>query len=180
MAQNDAVFFLFILERSQEEQICRRLCGLSRISKMENKTEIKPTSSAYILIDMCVDEAPQIKIKTRVCVDTGADMTICSHTFIIKKFGEETLQSYVKEMENPPRLKSASGHSLKVFGFIELDLFLGEYKLPLKVMVYENKADFLLLGADAFYDRLIFVSLFQLCRLGRLRLSAVWLWSGEL
>ena len=127
-----------------------------RISKMENETEIKPTGSAYILIDMCVNEAPQIKIKTRVCVDTGADMTICSHTFIIKKFGEETLQSYVKEMENPPRLKSASGHSLKVFGFIELDLFLGEYKLPLKVMVYENKADFLLLGADAFYDRLIF------------------------
>ena len=32
MAQNDAVFFLFILERSQEEQICRRLCGLSRIN----------------------------------------------------------------------------------------------------------------------------------------------------
>ena len=33
MAPNDAVFFLFILERSQEEQICRRLCGLSRIYK---------------------------------------------------------------------------------------------------------------------------------------------------
>ncbi len=55
-----------------------------QISKMENETEIKPTGSAYILIDMCVNEAPQIKIKTRVCVDTGADMTICSHTFIIK------------------------------------------------------------------------------------------------
>ena len=52
-----------------------------RISKTENETEIKPTGSAYILIDMCVNETPQIKIKTRVCVDTGADMTISSYFY---------------------------------------------------------------------------------------------------
>ncbi len=83
-------------------------------------------------------------------------MTICSHMFIIKKFGDKALQTFVKEISNPPRLKSASGHPLKIFGCIELNLYLGEYEMSLKVMVYENKADFLLLGADAFYDRLIF------------------------
>jgi len=105
---------------------------------------------------MSVIEAPELKVNARVCVDTGADMTICSHVFIIKKFGEKALKTFVKEISNPPRLKSASGHPLKIFGCIELNLYLGEYELPLKVMVYENKADFLLLGADAFYDRLIF------------------------
>ena len=105
---------------------------------------------------MSVIEAPELKVNARVCVDTGADMTICSHVFIIKKFGEKALKTFVKEISNPPRLKSASGHPLKIFGCIELNLYLGEYELPLKVMVYENKADFLLLGADAFYNRLIF------------------------
>ena len=32
MAPNDAIFFLFILERSQEQHSCRRLCGLSRFN----------------------------------------------------------------------------------------------------------------------------------------------------
>jgi len=83
--------------QSSDEMVGISDIPIFRISKMENETEIKPTGSAYILIDMCVNEAPQIKIKTRVCVDTGADMTICSHTFIIKTiFGgiQITLESY--------------------------------------------------------------------------------------
>ena len=127
-----------------------------KINKIEIGVDSKPIGSAYILINMSVTEAPELKVNARVCVDTGADMTICSHTFIIKKFGDKALQTFVKEISNPPRLKSASGHPLKIFGCIELNLYLGEYEMSLKVMVYENKADFLLLGADAFYDRLIF------------------------
>ena len=128
-----------------------------RVNKVEvGSVEPKPVGSAYILINMSATEAPELKVNARVCVDTGADMTICSHTFVIKKFGDKALQTLVKTISNPPRLKSASGHPLKVFGCIDLDLYLGEYKLSLTVMVYENKVDFLLLGADAFYDRLIF------------------------
>jgi len=124
-----------------------------KINKIEIGTDLKPVGSAYVFINMSVIEAPELKVKARVCVDTGADMTICSHVFVIKKYGEKALETFVKEISNPPKLKSAL---LKIFGCIELNLYLGEYELPLKVMVYENKADFLLLGADAFYDRLIF------------------------
>jgi hypothetical protein len=46
---------------------------------------------------MSVIEAPELKVNARVCVDTGADMTICSHVFIIKKFGEKALKTFVKE-----------------------------------------------------------------------------------
>jgi hypothetical protein len=127
-----------------------------KINKVEMEADLKPIGSAYILNNMSIIEALELRVNARVCVDTGADMTICSHVFIIKKFGEKTLETFVKEISNPPRLKSASGHPLKIFGCIELNLYLGEYELPLKVMVYENKADFLLLVADAFYNRLVF------------------------
>jgi len=102
---------------------------------------------------MSVNETPELRVNACVCVDTGADKTICSHVCIIKKFGEKVLKTLVKEISNPPKLKSAS---VKIFGCIELNLYLGAYELLLKVMVYVNKADFLLLGADAFYDGLLF------------------------
>ena len=89
-----------------------------KINKIEIGIDPKPMGSAYILINMSVIEAPELKVNARVCVDTGADMTICSHVFIIKKFGEKTLKTFVKEISNPLRLKSASGHPLKIFGCI--------------------------------------------------------------
>jgi hypothetical protein len=69
-------------------------------------------------------------------VDTREGMTICSYKFLIKKFGEETLKTFVKKISNQPRLKSASGHPLKIFGYAKLNLYLGDYEVPLEVMVY--------------------------------------------
>ncbi len=66
-----------------------------KINKIEIGVDPKPIGSAYILINMSVIEAPELKVNARVCVDTGADMTICSHVFIIKKFGEKTLQPHL-------------------------------------------------------------------------------------
>jgi len=54
-----------------------------KINKIEIGTDLKPVGSAYVLINMSVIEAPELKVKARVCVDTGADMTICSHVFVI-------------------------------------------------------------------------------------------------
>jgi hypothetical protein len=146
-----------------QSQISDEVIGISdipifRISKVEEGevTDDKPVGSAYVIVDMNITLNPEKVVKTRVCVDTGADMTICSHTFLIQRFGEKSLETFVKTISNPPRLKSASGHPLKVFGCVDIDLYLGEYKMTLGVMVYENKADFLLLGADAFYNRLVF------------------------
>ncbi len=64
------------------------------------------------------------------------DMTICSYKFLIKNLGEETLKTFVKKISNKPRLKSASGHPLKIFGCAKLNLYLGDYEVPLEVMVY--------------------------------------------
>ena len=55
-----------------------------KINKVEIGTDPKPIGSAYILINMSVIEAPELKVNARVCVDTGADMTICSHVFVLK------------------------------------------------------------------------------------------------
>ena len=67
-----------------------------RVNKVEvGSVEPKPVGSAYILINMSATEAPELKVNARVCVDTGADMTICSHMFIIKKFGDKALQTFV-------------------------------------------------------------------------------------
>ena len=78
-----------------QSQISDEVIGISdipifRISKIEEgeKTDGKPMGSAYVIVDMNITLNPEKVVKTRVCVDTGADMTICSHTFLIQRFGE--------------------------------------------------------------------------------------------
>jgi hypothetical protein len=115
-----------------ESLISDEVIGISdvpifKINKVEIGADPKPIGSAYILIKMSFIEALELKANARVCVDTGADITICSHVFIIKKFGHKALKTFVKEISNPLRLKSASGHPLKNFGCIELNLYLGKY-----------------------------------------------------
>ncbi len=63
-------------------------------------------------------------------MDTNQDMTICSYKFLIKNFGEETLKTCVKKISNQP------GHPLKIFGWAKLNLYLGDYEIPLEVMAY--------------------------------------------
>ena len=68
-----------------QSQISDEVIGISdipifRISKVEEGeiTDDKPVGSAYVIVDMNITLNPEKVVKTRVCVDTGADMTICS------------------------------------------------------------------------------------------------------
>ncbi len=57
------------------------------------KQNMLPRRITKILVDMNITLNPEKVVKTRVCVDTGADMTICSHTFLTQRFGENSLET---------------------------------------------------------------------------------------
>ena len=66
-----------------QSQISDEVIGISdipifRISKVEEgeRTDDKPVGSAYVIVDMNITLNPEKVVKTRVCVDTGADMTL--------------------------------------------------------------------------------------------------------
>ena len=134
-------------------------------SKTENETEFdvninlveqldKPPGSAYITVKMCIEQSTKL-VLANVCIDTGADITLCDSTYLINHFGINVLKQ-ITPLEKAPKLKSASGHCLKILGKVELKLYLGEYELIVQVIVHESKANIFLLGSDSFYDRLIY------------------------
>ena len=114
----------------------------------------KPIGSAFISVKISVGKSNK-SVEAHVCIDTGADITLCDSAFLITHFGDNVLKNVVV-MAKPPKLRSASGHCLKILGRIRLVLFLGEYELNTHVIVHEGKANIFLLGSDSFYDRLIF------------------------
>jgi len=114
----------------------------------------KPQGSAYINVQIMVGGTTKT-VYADVCVDTGADMTLCTDTYLIKTFGQSIIR-YIKPMEAPPKLRSASGHRLKILGEINLVLNLNNFVLNLWVIVQENKVNVFLLGSDSFYNKLIF------------------------
>ena len=126
---------------------------IMRISSDE-KTAKKPLGSAYIHIKMSIGRSSK-QADVYICIDTGADITICDSTFLINHYGENALK-HVVVMSKPPRLRSASNHCLKILGRVKVTLFLGTYELNTHIIVYEGKSGIFLLGSDVFYDRLIF------------------------
>ena len=132
--------------------------GLSDIPIMkissDEKTAKKPIGSAYIHIKMSIGKSNK-KSDVYICIDTGADITICDSTFLINHFGESALK-HIVVMNKPPKLRSASNHCLKILGKVKVTLFLGTYELSTHIIVYEGKSGIFLLGSDVFYDRLIY------------------------
>ena len=114
----------------------------------------KPKGSAYISIKMSIGSSKQM-INTDVCVDTGADFTLCDSAFLQSHFGVNALQ-HIFQPEKVPKLRSASGHELKILGKVKLTLYLGEYELKLRVLVHKGTTGMFLLGSDSFYNRLIY------------------------
>ena len=90
-----------------------------------------------------------------LCVDTGADFTICDSAFMKAHWGKDAL-NHLTQPDQLPKLRSATGHNLKMLGIVKGTLLLGEYKLTIRVLVYEGSMSVFLLGSDAFYDRLIY------------------------
>ena len=116
--------------------------------------ENKPPGSAFISVKLSIEQS-KYSTQTNICIDTGADITLCDSTFLTNHFGSDVL-TYIYPSDKIPKLRSASGHSLKILGKINVCLYLGEYKLKVPVIVHESKANVFLLGSDSFYDRLIY------------------------
>ena len=114
----------------------------------------KPKGSAYIRVKIRLDDSNQ-SVEAYVCVDTGADITLCDSTYLITHFGSDALK-YVIPMSDPPKLRSATGHNLEILGRVPLTLYLGEYKLETQVITYKGTSSIFLLGNDSFYGRLIY------------------------
>ena len=120
----------------------------------DNVTAKKPLGSAYIHTKMSIGRSNK-KSDVYVCIDTGADLTICDSAFLIHNFGENALNQ-IAVMNKPPKLRSASNHYLKILGKLKITLYLGSYELNTHIIVYDGKKGIFLLGSDIFYDRLIF------------------------
>jgi len=121
---------------------------------VNEKGTCKPRGSAYITVLMRIGQTQDIAT-VNICVDTGADLTLCTLSFLKKAFGEGVTK-YIRTMRNPPRLRSATGHQLEILGRVNLIIYMGTYKLDIWVVVQEGDTNIFLLGSDVFYDRLIF------------------------
>ena len=114
----------------------------------------KPKGSAYVFIQMKLDEC-KYPVDAYACVDTGADLTLCDSAYVIAHFGRHAL-TQLRPISKPPKLRSASGHNLKILGKLIVTLYLGEYEMECNVIVYEGDSSMFLLGNDSFYGRLIY------------------------
>ncbi len=59
------------------------------------------------------------KTDVYVCVDTGADLTLCDSLYLTYNFGPNALK-HVMAMNKPPKLRSASSNYLKILGKVWL------------------------------------------------------------
>jgi len=115
---------------------------------------VKPKGSAYVAVTVRVAHTSKT-VKADICVDTGADITICTSAFVINLFGVNVLK-HIMPLKNPPRLRSATGHRLVIKGRINLLIGIGTYLLDTWVLVQDSGANVFLLGSDNFYNRLIY------------------------
>jgi len=114
----------------------------------------KPRGGASIDIQMSLRNLKK-RVNATICVDTGADFTLCDSAFLIQHFGDDALK-HLYYPDKIPSMKSASGHQLELLGKIKLDLHLGEYELKVNVIVYKSETNMFLLGSDSFYNKLIY------------------------
>ena len=123
-------------------------------SLAESEVTSKPCGSAHITVTARIGQTTET-VTVNICVDTGADMTLCTVAFLQDVFGDSYVK-HIKKIRNPPQLRSATGHRLNVLGRINLVMMLGTYKLDLWAIVQEGAARIFLLGCDIFYNRLVF------------------------
>jgi len=123
----------------------------------EIKTMSKPQGSAHVTLHMSIGFRDYTPVP--VCLDTGADITICSYSFLEKYFGKEKISQKIVKLpsKEEPKLRSASGHSIKVYGQIKAFFKIGSYTFNYPVVVFEAKNPVFLMGSDCFYNRFILI-----------------------
>jgi len=113
-----------------------------------------PTSIGYV--GATISLGPSLTANIYICIDSGADLTVCTSQFLIRYFGPESLKQVKTEGFKDPDLKSATGHTLKMMGRIAVCITLGTYTFEANVLVYSHKNAVFLVGNDCIYNRLIY------------------------
>ena len=115
----------------------------------------KPKGSAYVSAKMSIGDSEELAA-VNICIDTGADFTLCDVAFLKNHFGGHDAIKHIYHPYRVPNLRSASGHVLQILGKVEVTLLLGEFMMNLHVIVHEGDVGMFLLGSDSFYDKLIY------------------------
>ena len=126
-----------------------------RITGDNSNQPCVPEGSAFVKTEVNIPPFPPKEI--HLCIDTGANYTVCSNAFLMFHFGKHVVEN-IKWSGKLPRLKSATGHKLKVIGYVDTKMRMGTYEFEFQVLVYELKECIFLLGNDCFYDRFIYDS----------------------
>ena len=128
--------------------------GIMKTDVLRGKASDKPNGSAIVVAHLRIGNT-EIQAKAGVCVDTGADATLCTLGFLTGVLGEEA-KDYIRPIRNPPKLRSATGHQLTILGRVNLIITLGTYKIDTWVTVQDGNVMMFLLGMDAIYNKLTF------------------------
>ncbi len=87
--------------------------------------------------------------------DTGSERTILSDSYLEQVVGPRMAANMIRPIQNVPKLKSASGHPLKILGCIPCDLGLGTFRKRHPVIVCAGSGPTFLLGNDFLRDDVI-------------------------
>jgi hypothetical protein len=141
------------LESGQPSSNVNRLVNSDHVNLIKGKT--KPKGSAYVSCKMSIGDS-DIIADVDICIDTGADFTLCDNAFLKNHFGGKDALIHIYHPYRVPNLRSASGHLLQILGKVEVTLLLGEFMMNIAVIVHEGDVGMFLLGSDSFYDKLIY------------------------
>jgi hypothetical protein len=88
------------------------------------------------------------------CVDSGCERTCCTQECMLLMFGDNWLD-YLCPCKRPLKLRSASGHPLKIYGILDATITLGTYTVEHPIVVIHGTTTDFLLGNDYLCDRII-------------------------
>jgi hypothetical protein len=81
------------------------------------------------------------------CIDTGSERTCCTRHYALQLVGDR-LDALLQQPANMPKLRSATGHQLKVLGALNTTITIGGFSIKHPVIVYARNHKEALLGND--------------------------------
>jgi hypothetical protein len=81
------------------------------------------------------------------CIDTGSERTCCTRHYALQLVGDR-LDALLQQPANMPKLRSATGHQLKVLGALNTTITIGGFSIKHPVIVYAGNHKEALLGND--------------------------------
>ena len=140
-------------------QTCHQILRIGEVDVpifgvVEQGSNRKPPGSGYIKATLKLGRFPTVN--TFLCIDTGAEKTVCTSQFLIHHFGEQAIYKLKKNPNKNPEYKSATGHLLDLLGSVKISITMGTYSFEHRVVVFNHDVSSFLVGNDCVYNRLIY------------------------